>query len=387
MSAAELSEHAGYLGDLIKLAAYEQAFNSVLRAGSSVVLDLGSGTGILGLLAAKCGADRVFAVDSGAIIGPAAEVAAASNVADRIVHIRGRSTELQLPEPANVAVCDQIGGFVYDAGILAYFADARARLLATDATLIPARFRMFLAPAECRRVREQIDLWSASPAGFDFAAFSELAANTEYRVDADEVRLLANGVQVADIAADHIAAITGTGDATFHSTGRCDGLVGFFEADMGGGATLTNHPTVAARMRRWCNFYPMSTGLQVEAGYTAVVKVDVRPALRAVTWTTTVTDASQSLLVSERHSTLMGTFLAHDDLGRAGGRPITVSPTGTAVATALQLADGNRSTGDVLATVKAGLTEGSWSSALEETLRDQLERFTSPVSDSSDRPF
>lgn len=381
MTAPELGEHAGYLADAVKLAAYEQAFDSLLPGRGKVVLDLGAGTGILGLLAARNGARRVYAVDSGPIIGPAAEVAAASTVADRIVHIRGRSTEVHLPERADVAVCDQIGGFVYDAGVLAFFADARARLLAADATLIPARFRMFLAPAECSRVREQIDLWSGSPAGFDFSAFAELAVNTEYRVDADEVRLLAEGVEVADIAADHIATINGTGGATFHSTGRCDGLVGFFEADMGGGATLTNHPAAPNRMRRWCNFYPISKGLQVEAGYTAGIRVDVRPALGAVTWTTTVTDASNSQLLNERHSTLLGKFLSHDDFLRAGGNSIIVNPAGAAVAAALQLADGNRSTGEVLAMVKAELTESSWSTALEETLRDLLERFTSPVSD------
>ena len=75
MSDSELKEHAGYLADTHKLAAYEQALRVLLADRRGVVLDLGAGSGILGLLAARAGAGRVYTVDSGPIIGPAAEVA------------------------------------------------------------------------------------------------------------------------------------------------------------------------------------------------------------------------------------------------------------------------------------------------------------------------
>ena len=62
MTSGELREHAGYLGDGVKIAAYEVALASL--APGRVVLDLGSGSGILGLLAARAGAKHVYAVDS-----------------------------------------------------------------------------------------------------------------------------------------------------------------------------------------------------------------------------------------------------------------------------------------------------------------------------------
>ena len=80
MTASELAEHAGYLGDEAKLKSYGDALEAVVADGREVVLDLGAGSGILGLLAARVGARRVYAVDSGPIVGAAAEVAARSAI-------------------------------------------------------------------------------------------------------------------------------------------------------------------------------------------------------------------------------------------------------------------------------------------------------------------
>jgi predicted RNA methylase len=128
VSSSELIEHAGYFRDSRKISAYQQALDNVVREGD-VVVDLGAGTGLLGLLALRAGAGRVYMVDRGSILGPAQEIAARNGFADRMVAVRGSSTDIVLPERADVIVCDQIGGFVYDAGVLDFFDDARRRLL------------------------------------------------------------------------------------------------------------------------------------------------------------------------------------------------------------------------------------------------------------------
>ena len=66
MSRAEITEHAGYVRDRVKLRAYERALSQLVGPTSSV-LDLGAGTGILGLLAARAGARVVYAVDRGSV--------------------------------------------------------------------------------------------------------------------------------------------------------------------------------------------------------------------------------------------------------------------------------------------------------------------------------
>lgn len=379
MSARQLGEHYSYLRDLRKLKAYERALTNQLRGSYKVVLDLGTGTGLLGVLAARAGAARVYAVDSGRIIGPAAEVARRSGLTDRIIHVRCRSDELDLPEAVDLAVCDQIGGFVYDAGVLEYFSDVRRRLLAPDGVLLPAGFRMFLAPAECSTVREQIDLWGSRPAGFDFGVFRELAINTEHRVNDDEVEILAAPVEVARIPSDHIESIKGEGETDVVVGGRCDGLVGFFEADMGGGVTLTNRPGDPERMHRWCNFYPISSAVPVTAGQHVHVDIDVRPLLPAVTWRVTIRSSDGEVLTNERHSTLLGEFVGADDLRRGAGSVIRATPVGDAVAHALRLADGSRSTDQVIREVRTIVSGFPRSPAVEQTVRDVIERFSVPV--------
>ncbi|HUP76878.1 MAG TPA: 50S ribosomal protein L11 methyltransferase [Acidimicrobiales bacterium] len=75
MSRAEIGEHAGYLNDSVKLDAYRAALTELVKPGMSV-LDVGSGTGILGVMAVEAGARVVYAVESGGILGVARAVAA-----------------------------------------------------------------------------------------------------------------------------------------------------------------------------------------------------------------------------------------------------------------------------------------------------------------------
>lgn len=378
MTAGELSEHAGYLRDAVKVASYEEALVAVLAGRDASVLDLGAGTGLLGLLAARAGARVVYAVDSGPIIGQAAGAAARSALSDRIVHLRGRSTEIDLPEFVDVAVCDQIGGFVHDAGILQAFADVSRRLLAPGGALVPAGFRLFLAPARSSVIREQIDLWRSTPAGFDLTPFAEAAVDTEHAVADDQVLALGEGVEIASIRSDHVAEITGSGTDVATRSGRCDGLVGWFTADMGGGVTMTNRPGDPRRMDRWCTFYPLSHPVSLEQGDVVTIELDLRPLLHAVSWRVTVVSAAGETRTRERHSTLLGRFLSRDDLARAGGAPVRATEAGQAVEQMLMLADGTMTSDEIIAALRArDLLDGS--PALESTLRDLLERFTRPV--------
>src|SRR6059036_2483714 len=118
-----LDEHRQYLADDTRVAAFRQAIEEVIGPGD-VVVDLGAGTGILGLLACRAGAARVYAVEEGGMIEVARDICRANGFADRVVFVRGLSTGIDLPEKADVVVADQIGRFGFDAGIFEYFADA-----------------------------------------------------------------------------------------------------------------------------------------------------------------------------------------------------------------------------------------------------------------------
>jgi len=84
------------IADTVRTGAYAEALRRAVKAGS-VVLDIGTGTGIWALLACKFGARRVYAAEPGDAIHVAREIAAANGWSDRIEFIQRLSTEVTLP--------------------------------------------------------------------------------------------------------------------------------------------------------------------------------------------------------------------------------------------------------------------------------------------------
>ena len=162
-----LDEHREYLIDRVRVSAFERAISEVVRPGD-VVLDLGSGTGILGLFALKAGASRVYAIDSSGLTQLAREIFAANGFADRAVCIKGLSTRVELPEKVNVIIGDLIGRFGFDGGLVEYFADARHRMARSDVRTIPSRVDLYATPVEAPQTWDEVDFWKDSPAGFNF---------------------------------------------------------------------------------------------------------------------------------------------------------------------------------------------------------------------------
>ena len=104
-----IDEHRLYLRDRHRVSAYERALREVVKPGD-VVVDLASGTGILGMLACRVGASRVYAIEQDSIAGLARQIARRNGFEHLITGLRGHSRAVTLPERADVVVCDQIGG-------------------------------------------------------------------------------------------------------------------------------------------------------------------------------------------------------------------------------------------------------------------------------------
>src|SRR5260221_13618520 len=110
-----LDEHRQYLADTARLDAFDAALRATVRPGD-VVLDLASGTGILGLLACRAGARRVYAIELGSIVELAREVASANGLADRIIAVNELASRAHLPEQVDLIVTDAAGHFGFDGG-------------------------------------------------------------------------------------------------------------------------------------------------------------------------------------------------------------------------------------------------------------------------------
>ena len=91
--------HREMLEDVVRTEAYREAIvgNGALLEGK-VVLDVGCGTGILSMFAAKAGARRVIGIDCAAIIHQAREIVEANGLSDVVTLVQGRVEEVVLPD-------------------------------------------------------------------------------------------------------------------------------------------------------------------------------------------------------------------------------------------------------------------------------------------------
>lgn len=156
--------------------AYEEALRRAVTPGSRV-LEIGTGTGLLAMMAARAGAAHVFTCEMEPAVALAArDVIARNGLADRITVLSKCSTDVdpaELGELADVLVSETVSNDMLAEDPLPSLADAIARLVKPGGVVIPARGRVRVALAhDARMEARQIGTIS----GFDLSPFNRLAS-------------------------------------------------------------------------------------------------------------------------------------------------------------------------------------------------------------------
>jgi hypothetical protein len=337
-----VDEHRQYLSDETRLDAFRRAIDEVVRPGA-VVVDLGCGSGILGLLACRAGAARVYAIDEGGIIEVAREAARANGFADRITHVEGHSSRVTLPELADVLVADQIGRFGFEAGVIEYFADAQRRFLKPAAQTIPSALQLWIAPVEAPDAFSQIEFWKSRPGGFDFSGVHRIARNTGYPIRFEADQLLGEPVLGVEMNAADDRPVSFTRESVVTRDGVLHGIAGWFAARLSSGVCMTNAPRSPSRIARRNTFFPIARPVSVDEGSRVSVRMRILPTETVVAWDVAIIPpgvADSSLRFG--HSTLEGMLVLPSDLARTRPthRPV-LTRWGLARRSVLELCDGD----------------------------------------------
>lgn len=352
MSVADLlASHYAWLADRHRIEAFRAALRASVRRGD-VVADIGTGTGVLAVLAAEAGAGRVYAIDEGPILGTAREIAHAHGVADRVTFVRGHSSRVELPERVDVAVADLIGHFAFEAGLFDAMADARARLLKPDGRTVPQAITLMFAPLESPALRESVARWRRRPGGLETEPLASMAARVAHATASTSAELIAPGAVLAVVApAAAPSSLTGRARFVVSEDRVLDGVAGWFEAELVPGIRISNAPGDPQRLDRANLALPLSRPVSIHSRDAIDVNLRVLTAPQVFVWRVRI-ERGGAVVFDERASTFEAEPLSREDLERRTA-PRLAGGQAEALRTLLDLADGCRTAVEIEAVLRA----------------------------------
>jgi protein arginine N-methyltransferase 1 len=243
MPLASLSEHRHYLSDEVRFAAYERALRALCGEGPTV-LDLGAGTGLLGLTALRYGARKVYGVEATGLADFTAALARANGFGpDRYQVIPGRSTEIDLPEQVDLVVSDQLGGFAVEGSPFPSLSDAAQRHLRSGGRLVPSAVELWIAPVDSARVRDHLEFWASPRFGLDVSPLRDLAVGRWVYERLREEELMAAPARLACLGTDEARpALDLRAEFEIGRDGVVNGLAGWFRAELAPGVWISTAP-------------------------------------------------------------------------------------------------------------------------------------------------
>lgn len=112
-------------------------------------MDIGCGTGILSIFAARAGAKHVYAIENAEIALFAEEIVKKNNLTDKITIIKGKMEEIVLPVPqVDIIISEWMGYFLLYESMLDSVLWARDKYLVKGGKMLPDRAIMYVAAIE-----------------------------------------------------------------------------------------------------------------------------------------------------------------------------------------------------------------------------------------------
>lgn len=300
------------LEDHVRTGAYMAAIQGNAAAfKDKVVLDVGAGSGILAIFAARAGARRVYAVEATPMAKHAQTLVAGAGLEGVVEVIQGTVESVDLPEQVDIIISEWMGYLLLRESMLDSVLAARDKYLKPGGALYPSSARLLFAPARSALASARASEFASSMAGW--AKFAADAADL-YGVDVgvlsdafrDEQRTYyLRTAAWADVHPDDVlgpdavaatfdlhtvtreeieAPIKGEIELTIEDDGPVDAIVGFFDVDFRGSpsnpapnpVTLTTAPAAEGATHWGQQVFPLTPAVRAAAGDRIVGHVTVR---------------------------------------------------------------------------------------------------------------
>jgi type I protein arginine methyltransferase len=311
----KLSDFGEMIANEVRIKPYIEALRRSIKPGC-VVLEIGTGTGLMAMLACRFGARKVYAIEFDNVIEVARETAALNDLSEKIEFIQDLSTRVTLPEQADVIVSDLRGVLPLYTTHIPSIMDAR-RFLAPNGVMIPSQDKIWAAVVSDPKLYESIiGPWRTDAFGFDTGNIRERATNTLAKCSFSSGQLVTEPQcwAVLDYSKISNPNVSGTLTWTIAADREAHGFGAWFETTLVDGVGYSCAPGLPEAI--YGNvFLPWSEPVQLTPG--EKVSISWRATLvggeYVWAWETTVTDGSREK-AHFRQSTFQGGVLASNEI-------------------------------------------------------------------------
>ncbi|XP_077994806.1 protein arginine N-methyltransferase 1-like isoform X1 [Glandiceps talaboti] len=221
-SYAHFGIHEEMLKDEVRTLTYRNAmYHNRHLFKDKVVLDVGCGTGIMAMFAAKAGAKKVIGIECSSIVELAETIIKDNNLSDVITLVKGKVEEVELPvEKVDIIVSEWMGYCLFYESMLNTVIYARNKWLVPDGLLFPDRATLYVCGIEDRQYKDEKINWWDGVYGFDMACIRKVAISEPLVDVVDPKQVITNSCLVKEIDMYSVQVEDLSFSAPFHLQSR-----------------------------------------------------------------------------------------------------------------------------------------------------------------------
>jgi protein arginine N-methyltransferase 1 len=203
-SYAHFGIHEEMLKDEVRTLTYRNAvYHNKHLFRDKIVLDIGSGTGILAMFAARAGARHVIGIEYSNIAHQSKQIIKDNHLDDKITIIHSKVEEVEeFPhgiQQVDIIISEWMGYCLFYESMLNTVIYARDKWLAQDGILFPDKAQLFVCAIEDRQYKDEKINWWESVYGFNMSSIRKVAISEPLVDVVDPNQIVTNSALVKEV--------------------------------------------------------------------------------------------------------------------------------------------------------------------------------------------
>uniref|UniRef100_A0A8C6SZI6 type I protein arginine methyltransferase n=1 Tax=Neogobius melanostomus TaxID=47308 RepID=A0A8C6SZI6_9GOBI len=200
-SYAHFGIHEEMLKDEVRTLTYRNSmYHNKHVFKDKIVLDVGSGTGILSMFAAKAGAKHVYGIECSSISEYSERIIKSNHLDSVITIFKGKVEEVELPvDKVDIIISEWMGYCLFYESMLNTVIFARDKWLKSGGLMFPDRASLYVVAIEDRQYKDFKIHWWENVYGFDMTCIRNVAMKEPLVDVVDPKQMVTNACLVKEV--------------------------------------------------------------------------------------------------------------------------------------------------------------------------------------------